>query len=45
MDALQKRNITSHTYEPEILIDVIEFIENTYYPIVRDLYYNLKKEL
>ena len=45
MEALQKRNITSHTYEPEILIDVIEFIENTYYPIVRDLYYNLKKEL
>lgn len=45
MEALQKRNITSHTYNPEILIEVVEFIADRFYPIVRDLYHKLKQEL
>jgi len=45
MDALQRRNLTSHTYNNEILEDTVEFIQHNFYPIVRDLYYRLKKEL
>jgi len=43
MEALEKRNLTTHTYNPEILIEAVEFIAQIYYPIVRDLYHNLKK--
>ncbi|MDE0119801.1 MAG: HI0074 family nucleotidyltransferase substrate-binding subunit [Bdellovibrionales bacterium] len=45
MEALKKRNQTSHIYNPKILREVLEFINNTYFDIVRDLYYNLKKEV
>lgn len=45
MDALEKRNNTSHTYNPDILVEMVEFIDKTFYPNVRDLYHYLKKEL
>ena len=44
MNALDKRNKTSHIYHPEILKEVLIFIDTIYFPIVRDLYYHLKKE-
>jgi nucleotidyltransferase substrate binding protein (TIGR01987 family) len=45
MNALQKRNLTSHTYNDEVLAQTITFIQQDFYPIVRDLYQRLKKEL
>lgn len=45
MEALEKRNQTSHTYDSDILIALVEFIDQIFYPNVRDLYNHLKKEL
>lgn len=45
MSALQLRNLTSHTYDEEILKEVVTFVTNDFYPIVRDLYTKLKEEL
>ncbi len=45
LEALNKRNKTSHIYHPEILKEVLTFINATYFAIVRDLYHYLKKEL
>ena len=45
MEAIQMRNITSHTYIPEILAQVVEFINKSFYPIARDLYHKLQNEL
>jgi len=45
MSALEKRNLTSHTYNEDILEEMLAFIESTFYPIVRDLYFQLRKEL
>ncbi len=39
------RNQTSHTYKEDILETVTMFIQKTFYPIVRNLYFTLKKEL
>ena len=44
MESLDIRNKTSHTYRQDILEEVINFINGIFYPLVRDLYYNLKKE-
>ena len=43
MTALQKRNLTSHTYNPEILAETVEFISNQFFPVLRDLYYQMKE--
>jgi len=45
MEALKKRNLTSHTYNEKILEEMLGFLESTFYPLVRALYFNLKKEL
>lgn len=45
MQALQKRNMTSHTYNPEISTEVVDFIAQTYHNNVKDLYKTLKKKL
>lgn len=45
MEALKKRNLTSHTYNEALLEEIFLFIKNDFYPIVRDLYHSLKKEL
>jgi len=45
MSALQLRNLTSHTYDEEILKETVTFVTNDFYPIVRDLYTKLKEEL
>ena len=44
MEALERRNQTSHIYNPKILESVLKFINERFYKIVRDLYYELKKE-
>ena len=45
MEALNQRNLTTHTYENETARMVLSFIDERFYSIVRDLYYDLKKEL
>ncbi len=45
MESIVIRNETVHTYHEDILREVIQFITETFYPIVRDLYFQLKKEL
>ena len=45
MDSAGIRNQTSHTYREDILGKVITFIQKSFYPIARDLYFHLKKEL
>ena len=39
------RNKTSHTYKEDIFEEVTNFIQKHFYSLVRDLYFNLKKEL
>ncbi len=43
MEALEKRNLTSHTYDDQILEETVSYIRDGFYPLVRDLYYQLKK--
>jgi hypothetical protein len=45
MEGIKKRNMTSHTYNENVLMEVVEFINTVFYHNVRDLYYQLKKEL
>ena len=45
MDALKRRNLTSHTYDEKILKETVNYILNEFYPIVRDLYQKLKTKL
>ena len=45
MESIVKRNETVHTYHEGTLRKVIQFITETFYPIVWDLYFQLKKEL
>ena len=45
MDAVDIRNKTSHTYNPDIFKEVVNFIQKRFYSLVRELYFTLKKEL
>ena len=45
MTSIDIRNKTSHTYKSDIFEEVINFIRKHFYSLVRDLYFNLKKEL
>lgn len=45
MTSIDIRNKTSHTYKSDIFEEVINFIQKHFYSLVRDLYFNLKKEL
>ena len=45
METLKKRNLTSHTYNEDILEQTLIFLADIFYPLVRDLYFNLKKSL
>ena len=45
MDALDHRNKTSHIYDQSLMEDTLKFIENKFYPLVRNLYFDLKKEV
>jgi hypothetical protein len=45
MEALKKRNLTSHTYNENVLNETMVFLTTVFYPLVHDLYFNLKKAL
>jgi nucleotidyltransferase substrate binding protein (TIGR01987 family) len=45
MEALEQRNLTSHTYDNETAQEVLTFIDERFQPIVRDLYHRLKQEI
>lgn len=45
MEALEQRNHVTHVYDEKILKQVVEFIQIKFYPLVSDLYFDLKKEL
>jgi len=45
MDALEDRNLTAHTYDEETAKRVYDSIKKNYFPILKDLYDRLKKEL
>ena len=42
MSALEKRNLTSHTYNPALLQETLDFIHKAFYPALRDLFFRLK---
>ncbi len=45
LEALEKRNLASHTYDDKIFDELEELIIHTYYPILDDLRETLKKKL
>ncbi len=45
LEALEKRNLASYTYDDKILEELEELIIHTYYPILDDLKEILKKKL
>ncbi|RDU65272.1 nucleotidyltransferase [Helicobacter didelphidarum] len=45
IEALNRRNITSHTYDESGLNENVEYILSTFYPLMRDLYHTLKVRL
>ena len=45
MEALEKRKLTVHTYQEEILEEVIGFLLGDFSPIVRDLRQRLRVSL
>lgn len=45
MDAIRMRNLSSHTYNQQILHETVTFIAQIFFPLVRDLYFDLKAKL
>lgn len=43
IDALEKRNLMSHTYDEEIVKEVEQLIRKNYYPIIKELYLKLEE--
>lgn len=43
IDALEKRNLMSHTYDEEIAKEVEELIRKHYYPIIKELHSKLEE--
>ncbi len=44
LEALEKRNLMSHTYEESVALLVGEDITKKYYPMIKELYLKLKEE-
>ena len=44
MEAVQKRNLTTHIYDPTILNESIEYITNTFFLLAQKLYADLKEK-
>jgi nucleotidyltransferase substrate binding protein (TIGR01987 family) len=42
IDALEDRNLTSHTYHEKIAVEVEEKIRNKYFPVLKQLYIDFK---
>lgn len=45
LDALEKRNLSAHTYDEHILDELRELIRHRYYPVMESLQQKLQKEL
>ncbi|CAC9500889.1 hypothetical protein [uncultured Gammaproteobacteria bacterium] len=45
MNALAKRNLTTHTYNEDNFYEVITFVDEKFTPIVEQLFSGLKKEI
>jgi len=45
LEALEKRNLASHTYDDQILDELEELIINSYYPILEEFKEAIKKKL
>ncbi len=45
MSSIKNRNLTSHTYDEDTADEILNFILNDFYPVVRNLYHKLKKEI
>lgn len=45
LEALDMRNITSHTYTQSAFDENVRYILDTFYPIARDLYHTLEARL
>lgn len=45
MDVIQKRNLAGHTYNQTILEETVLYIMEEFFPLVRRLYEDLKKQL
>ena len=45
LESSNKRNKSTHIYDEKVMNEIIEFIQNDFYPLVRDLYFDLKKEI
>jgi nucleotidyltransferase substrate binding protein (TIGR01987 family) len=45
IDALEDRNLTTHTYDEEIAEKVVKSIKESYYPLLENLYSGFKKEV
>ena len=43
--SLQMRNKSTHIYDEKVMDEVLDFIPTEFYPLVRDLYFDLKKEI
>ena len=43
MMALEKRNLTGHTYNTKILEETLAFIHDEFYPVLCELFFKLKK--
>ena len=44
MNLLLDRNLTAHTYDEEKATEVEELIHERYFPLLKQLYQNLKKK-
>lgn len=45
IDALEDRNLTTHTYDEETAKKVVKSINDSYYPLLDDLYTRFKNEV
>lgn len=45
LDALEKRNLMSHTYEESVALSVSESIKSKYYFMIQKLFLKLKEEI
>ena len=45
IDALEDRNLTTHTYDEETAEKVVKSINESYFPLLDELYNRLKNEV
>jgi nucleotidyltransferase substrate binding protein (TIGR01987 family) len=45
IDALEDRNLTTHTYDEETALKVVKSIKTSYFPLLNSLYERIKKEV